>query len=63
MAKRKPSKKHVNKIHTIYEIKGNAAVKKNKSCPKCGAGVFLAAHKDRLYCGRCHYTEFKAKEK
>ncbi len=63
MAKRKPSKKHVNKIHTIYEIKNNLAAKKNKSCPKCGSGVFLAAHKDRLYCGRCHYTEFKGKEK
>ena len=30
-------------------------------CPKCGAGVFLAKHKDRVSCGRCGYTEFAAK--
>jgi ubiquitin-small subunit ribosomal protein S27Ae len=30
---------------------------KNKFCPKCGAGVMLAEHKDRLYCGKCHYME------
>lgn len=23
---------------------------------QCGAGVFMAAHKDRQYCGRCHLT-------
>lgn len=33
--------------------------KKRKSCPKCGAGVFLAEHKDRLSCGRCGYLEVK----
>ena len=22
----------------------------------CGAGVFMAAHFDRQYCGRCHLT-------
>lgn len=30
-----------------------------KFCPKCGAGVFLAVHKDRLSCGKCGYTEPK----
>lgn len=29
-----------------------------KSCPRCGEGTYLAKHKDRLYCGKCHYTEF-----
>ncbi len=29
-----------------------------KNCPRCGTGVRLAAHKDRLYCGKCKYTEF-----
>ena len=28
-------------------------------CPKCGAGVFLAVHGDRLSCGKCGYTEKK----
>lgn len=30
----------------------------NKTCPRCGDGTFLAKHKDRLYCGKCRYTEF-----
>ena len=31
-----------------------------KPCPKCGAR--LAAHKDRMSCGKCGYTEFKPKQ-
>ena len=31
--------------------------KKKKPCPKCGAGVSLAEHKNRLACGRCGYLE------
>lgn len=30
-----------------------------KSCPKCGAGVRLAQHADRLSCGKCGYMEKK----
>ena len=26
------------------------------TCAKCGAGVFMAAHQNRQYCGRCHLT-------
>lgn len=40
-----------------YKIEGNKVVRK-KSCPRCGIGIFLMEAKDRLYCGRCHYTEF-----
>lgn len=47
-------KKQFN-INTIYE-NGKA---KNKSCPKCGPGVFLADHKDRVSCGKCSYSERK----
>ena len=28
-------------------------------CPKCGPGIFLADMKDRYYCGKCHYCEYK----
>ena len=42
-------------IHTLYE----AGKAKNKSCPKCGPGTFLANHKDRDACGKCGYTEKK----
>lgn len=40
-----------------YTIEGDKA-KKSRSCPRCGLGVFLAKHNERLYCGKCHYTEF-----
>ncbi|MEW5996530.1 MAG: ribosomal S27a family protein [Candidatus Micrarchaeota archaeon] len=30
-----------------------------KHCPKCGPGVRLAQHKDRLSCGKCGYFERK----
>ncbi len=42
-----------------YVKEGDKLTKKNKECPKCGAGVFMAAHKDRWTCGKCHYTEFR----
>ena len=41
----------------FYEIKGEAVERKNKNCPKCGPGAFLAVHKDRVSCGGCGYTE------
>jgi ubiquitin-small subunit ribosomal protein S27Ae len=43
----------------LYEVKGNTLVRKKKACPKCGPGIFLAEHKDRVSCGNCGYTEFK----
>ncbi|MBD3310368.1 30S ribosomal protein S27ae [Candidatus Woesearchaeota archaeon] len=44
-----------------YEKAGEELKRKTKFCPKCGPGVFLAAHKDRLTCGACGYTEFQGK--
>ena len=35
---------------------------KKKTCPKCGAGVFMAEHGNRSSCGKCGYCEFKKKE-
>ncbi|OIO27436.1 30S ribosomal protein S27ae [Candidatus Micrarchaeota archaeon CG_4_10_14_0_2_um_filter_60_11] len=35
--------------------------KKKKVCPKCGHGTSLADHKNRFSCGKCGYTEMKAK--
>jgi len=46
-----------------YDIKGEKSELKAKFCPRCGPGIFLAESKNRLFCGRCHYTEFKTKEK
>ena len=38
---------------------GPRIYKPGKSCPKCGPGVHLAVHKDRLSCGKCGYFEKK----
>jgi small subunit ribosomal protein S27Ae len=51
---RKPSEKW-----KIYSIEESKVKRKNKFCPKCGEGVFLAEHKDRFSCGKCGYTIFK----
>ena len=59
MAKRKkPKNKIPSKKYEKYTIDGDKLTKK-KNCPKCGAGIFLAEHKDRFYCGKCHYVEMK----
>lgn len=41
-----------------FKIEGDKLVRTKKHCPKCGPGVFLADHKDRVSCGKCGYTEF-----
>lgn len=59
--KRKPRKS--SERWKKYEISGNKIERKAKFCPRCGPGIFLAEskNKDRLFCGRCHYTEFLKK--
>lgn len=51
------------KVWKLYEVKGGNIERKNRTCPKCGQGVFLANHKDRLVCGTCGYTEFTLNSK
>jgi small subunit ribosomal protein S27Ae len=43
----------------FYEIQENKIIRKRKICPKCGNGIFMAEHSNRLSCGKCGYTEFK----
>ena len=50
---RKDTKRRSSQLYKSYE-NGKS---KNKSCPKCGAGVFMAQHKNRITCGKCHYME------
>jgi len=57
----KESSKTTSKKWTNYEVGENLS-RKNKFCPKCGPGVFLAQHQNRLACGKCGYTEFSKKE-
>lgn len=65
MAEDKKGKKpHKNKpTSTKYKhyIISGETVKKSKTCPRCGPATFLAADKDRSFCGKCGYTEFAKK--
>jgi small subunit ribosomal protein S27Ae len=47
------------RIGKLFEVSGNSVKKKNKTCPKCGPGTFMASHKDRWTCGKCKYSERK----
>ena len=43
-----------------YKVDDNGKIQRlRKECPvlpQCGAGVFMATHFDRHYCGKCHAT-------
>jgi small subunit ribosomal protein S27Ae len=45
----------------FYRIEGERLIRGGQTCPKCGPGVFLAVHENRVSCGRCGYTEFGKK--
>ena len=58
--KKKPvskSKHRKNKVSTKYKD----GKREGKFCPKCGPGVFLAVHKNRISCGKCKYSEISTK--
>ena len=40
-----------------YKIVGDK-ITREKFCPRCGPGIFLMKASNRLYCGKCHLTEF-----
>jgi len=59
---KKPHKnKPTSKKYSKYSVEGGK-VKRGKVCPRCGPGVFLMEGKGRVYCGKCHYTEFEGKD-
>ncbi len=58
MAKEQKKKKKKNKS-SFYSVEGASLKRTRKFCPKCGQGVFMAEHKNRLSCGKCSYTEMK----
>jgi small subunit ribosomal protein S27Ae len=43
----------------LYKVEGTTIKRLRQTCPRCGPGVFLAEHGNRLACGKCGYTEFK----
>ena len=59
---KKPHKnKPTSKKYTKYKISGSTLTKE-RFCPRCGPGIFLMDTDNRVYCGRCHYSEFKSKK-
>tara|TARA_Y100000310_G_scaffold237425_1_gene240713 strand:+ start:4028 stop:4267 length:240 start_codon:yes stop_codon:yes gene_type:complete len=59
--KKEKKNKLTSKKYKHYKVDGDKLTRDN-ACPRCGAGVFLAQHKDRAYCGKCKYTEFSTKK-
>ncbi|MEE8400696.1 MAG: 30S ribosomal protein S27ae [Candidatus Hydrothermarchaeaceae archaeon] len=51
----------MSKKWELYEVSENTLLRKNKFCPRCGEGIFMAEHKNRFSCGSCGYTEWKEK--
>ena len=61
MAKKKVKNKVPSKKYSKYKVE-SGKLQRARHCPKCGAGIFLAQHKDRVYCGHCQYTEYMTKK-
>lgn len=57
MAAKKSSAPKVCSKRNAYKVEGDKLERTRRFCPKCGPGVFMAEHKDRLSCGNCGYTE------
>lgn len=57
-AKVAKAKKPKSKKASMYEVSEDHAKRKNKACPKCGPGVFMAMHEKRNHCGKCGFTEW-----
>lgn len=56
----KPRKKrNKSKRYELYKVEDGEVERKRKACPRCGPGIFMADHGERLSCGKCGYTEFK----
>lgn len=63
--KERPKSKTKHKkvqVWTLYEVRDGKAVRKNRQCPRCGAGTFLATYKTRMYCGKCHWSQIAKEE-
>jgi small subunit ribosomal protein S27Ae len=61
---KKPHKnKPTSRKYAKYKIEhGSGKITRGRFCPRCGPGVFLVNSQGRIYCGKCHYSEFEAKK-
>ncbi|MEW5897213.1 MAG: 30S ribosomal protein S27ae [Nanoarchaeota archaeon] len=56
------ARKEGRKLGALYIISAGKAERKNKFCPKCGPGMFMGRHSNRVVCGKCHYVEYVKRE-
>lgn len=59
--KKTKKNKPTSKKYSKYKVENDILVRE-KYCPRCGPGIFLMNTSNRLYCGKCRYTEFKSKD-
>jgi len=59
---KKPRSKSKHRKSQIWKRYKDGKVQ-GKWCPRCGPGVLLASHGNRIMCGRCHYSEIKVEKK
>jgi len=62
MVKKQKKARKPTQVWKVYDVKSGSLSRKTSACPKCGPGVFLAKHKDRVSCGKCGYTEMTVKK-
>ena len=58
----KKTKTKGDSVSIFYQVENNKVKIMRRECPRCGRGVFMAQHKDRLSCGKCGFTEFSHKD-
>jgi len=58
--KKPASKSKHNNVQIWTKYKDGKHI--GRFCPRCGPGVTLAQHKDRVTCGKCKYSEFIVKK-
>ncbi len=59
--KKEHKNKPTSKKYSKYKIEGDKVIRE-RFCPRCGPGIFLMNSQARVYCGKCHYSEFESKK-
>jgi len=59
--KNKPTSKKYSKYKIVSDADGTKLTRA-RFCPRCGPGIFLMNSQGRVYCGKCHYSEFETKK-
>ena len=60
--KAEKKKKEEKGVHTLYKIEDEKVTRLRPTCERCGAGYFMAKHRDRYTCGHCGFTRYRQVE-